>query len=83
MRATQSLVGVPELVLVPHPDVRNQVEDTARVVGSEVVHYIQHEVQVSPDEVVIVTETAEVVVGVGLTSDKLQAISVVGIVPLP
>jgi len=83
VRVGQTCYRVVELVLIPYPYVRNDVEYAVGVVGREEVHYIEHEVVVTTDEVVVVAKRrVELAVGVRFTTDDLQTGSIVRVVPL-
>ena len=82
VRARKSLIRVTELIFIPHTYVGEDMEETIGIVGGEVVHYVQHKVVVTTCEVVVVTNTREVVVGIGLTAYELQTSSVIRVVPL-
>ena len=64
----ESLVHVIELMFVPDPYVREDMEDTIRIIAREVVDDIQHEVVLTTHEVVFIAVSSEVAVGIRLAS---------------
>jgi len=55
VRVGELRIRMIELVLIAYTDEGDEVEDTALLVAGEVVHYIEEEVIVTTDEVVLVT----------------------------